>query len=154
MRFKMHCGKSLNLLKMPVPFAYYHVLKVTSRALPPPREAPSLALCPPHTPERLPAAASLLFCCCPFQVLLIVSLALTSYALVELEEDEYVLSTLVFTVICGIMIGLQVGVGRARARACVGVSMHGSQLHTLPTRPQCASTPPSAPITWSHPPTH
>ena len=39
MRFKMHCGKSLNLLKMPVPFAYYHVLKVTSRALPPPREA-------------------------------------------------------------------------------------------------------------------
>jgi hypothetical protein len=47
LKFKSHCGASLNLLKMPVPFAYFHVLKL----------------------------------------LLIVSLAMTSYALVEVRAS-------------------------------------------------------------------
>ena len=28
LKFKGHCGSSTNLLKMPVPFAYFHVLKL------------------------------------------------------------------------------------------------------------------------------
>ena len=67
LKLKGHCGASLNLLKMPVPFAYFHVLKF----------------------------------------LLIVSLAMTSYALVELEDAQYALSVIVFTLICIITIGLQ-----------------------------------------------
>lgn len=67
LKFKSHCGASTNLLKMPVPFAYFHVLKL----------------------------------------LLMISLALTSYALVELEHAQVFISMLVFLVICFIMIGLQ-----------------------------------------------
>ena len=67
LKFKSHCGASTNLLKMPVPFAYFHVLKL----------------------------------------LLMISLALTSYALVELEHAQFFISMLVFLVICFIMIGLQ-----------------------------------------------
>ena len=67
LKFKSHCGASSNLLKMPVPFAYFHVLKL----------------------------------------LLIISLALTSYALVELEHAQVLMSMVVFIIITVIMIGLQ-----------------------------------------------
>lgn len=67
LKFKSCCGSATNLLKMPVPFAYFHVLKL----------------------------------------LLMISLALTSYALVELEHAQFFLSMLVFVIVCTIMIGLQ-----------------------------------------------
>lgn len=67
LKFKSNCGQATNLLKMPVPFAYFHVLKL----------------------------------------LLIISLVLTSYALVELEHAQVLMSMIVFTIITVIMIGLQ-----------------------------------------------
>ena len=67
LKFKSCCGQATNLLKMPVPFAYFHVLKL----------------------------------------LLIISLALTSYALVELEHAQVLMSMVVFIIIDTIMIGLQ-----------------------------------------------
>jgi len=67
LKFKGHCGVATNLLKMPVPFAYFHVLKL----------------------------------------LLMISLFMTSFALIELEHAQFFLSMAVFVVICVIMIGLQ-----------------------------------------------
>lgn len=67
LRFKGHCGQAEALMRMPVPYAYFHVLKL----------------------------------------LLIISLSMTSYALVELENHFPIVSYVVFMLICTIMLGLQ-----------------------------------------------
>lgn len=67
LKFKSNCGAASNLLKMPVPFAYFHVLKL----------------------------------------LLIIAMALTSYALIELEHAQVLISMVVYVIILTIMIGLQ-----------------------------------------------
>jgi len=67
LKFRSCCSGSLNLLNMPVPFAYFHLLKAT----------------------------------------LLVVLMLVSYALVELEQAQILLSVVIFLTVSSIMIGLQ-----------------------------------------------
>jgi len=67
LEFRRHCSGTLALLRMPVPFAYFHVLKL----------------------------------------LLLVSLSIVGYALLEIEQHQYGVSLIMYAVICMILIGMQ-----------------------------------------------
>lgn len=67
LEFRRHCSGTLSLLRMPVPFAYFHILKI----------------------------------------LLLITLSIVGYALLELEREQYGLSLLMYAIICAVLIGMQ-----------------------------------------------